>query len=49
MRGFNKSSVIERHLDNHDSTLILLIELNMVAREQGEPLGHDHYPFYPKD
>ena len=28
---------------------ILVIELNMVALEQTEPLGHGNYPFYPID
>ena len=40
------------HWPDHTSIIVILIllvanKLNMVALEQGEPLGHGIYPFFP--
>ena len=47
MRGFNKSTQVDWQQNIHDSNLILVTELNMVALKQSDSLGHSHYPVYP--
>ena len=45
----DKSLKVDQWQDNHNSNFILVIQLNMGALEQSEPLGHGHYTFYPID
>ena len=47
MRAFDKSPEVNQWKNKHNSNLIFLIQLNMVALEQSESSGHGHFPFYP--
>ena len=49
VRGVNESPEVDPLQNNHNSNLMLAIQLNTVALKQSEPLGPGHYPFYPID
>ena len=49
MSVINESTEVHQLLNNHNSNLTLVIQLNSLTLKQNESLSNDHYLFYPVD